>query len=167
MSNCTRCGSETESWDGNYFSRGMMCITCYSESGRRQDEKTSICTRCGLRIAPTDANLKLGRTLCKSCYEETLKEQREHYCASCRKLIEGASFERPDGSRLCLTCMQGQSPFGGGRQAIRTCDKCGKMSVVHYITSDGQSLCPNCAPSAHTSKGLLRSLMNGLARLRR
>jgi formylmethanofuran dehydrogenase subunit E len=167
MPNCTRCGSEIESWDGNYFSRGMLCSTCYTESGRRQDEKTAICTRCGLRILPKEANLKLGRTLCGACYDEVVKEQRERYCASCHKLIEGASFERPDGSYLCLKCMQGQSPFGGGRQAIRTCDKCGRMSVVHYVTSEGLSLCPKCAPSAHTGKGLLRSLMDGITKLRR
>jgi len=143
-----------------------MCITCYAESGRRQDEKTAICTRCGLHISPKDANLKLGRTLCKACYEELVKEQREHYCASCHRLIEGASFERPDGSRLCLTCMQGQSPFGGGRQGIRVCDKCGKMSVVRFVTSEGRNLCPNCAPSGHTGKGLLRSLIDGITKRR-
>ena len=166
MVECTRCGREIESWDGSYYTRGMMCPTCFSESARRQAEKSAICTRCGLRIAPKDANLKLGTTLCNKCYEDVLKEQRDRYCAVCKKLITGASFERPDGSKLCLKCVQDQSPTGGRRQGIRVCDKCGRLSVVQYVSSDGMRLCPQCAPS-HTGSGVLKFLTNVIGKLRR
>ncbi|MFA6035757.1 MAG: hypothetical protein WC759_02250 [Candidatus Micrarchaeia archaeon] len=143
---CIRCGTQIESWDGNYFSRGMLCPNCYSESARRADEKSAICTRCGLRIAPKDANLKLGRTLCQKCYEEEVKFQKEHFCARCGTKIEGASFEKPEGTRLCLQCMRDQSP-GGGRKGygIRVCDRCGKEAMIRMVTADGENVCLECS----------------------
>ncbi len=32
---CIKCGTRIESWDDNYYSRGMMCPVCYSDSTRR------------------------------------------------------------------------------------------------------------------------------------
>ena len=166
--NCTRCGAEIESWDDNYFGRGMLCPNCHTESMTKAGEKTSICTRCGLRITPQSANLKTGTTLCQKCYDDVLKEHRERYCAICKKLIEGASFEREDGMRLCLKCMQDQSHGGGDRrQAIRACDKCGRMAVVRFVTAEGRNLCTRCAQSNEAGKGLLSSLADAIRRLRR
>ncbi|VVC04735.1 Uncharacterised protein [Candidatus Burarchaeum australiense] len=146
----------------------MLCPTCYTESGRRQTEKNALCTRCGIYIPQREANLELGTTLCKKCCEEVRKNRRERYCASCGKFIEGASFEKPDGTRLCIRCMHDQSPGGSGgrRHGVRVCDRCGRMAVISYVSSEGTCLCMNCAPS-HTGRGILKYLTDAINNLRR
>ena len=166
MYNCTRCGRQIESWDDNYFGRGLLCPMCHSEARRREHEKSALCTRCGLRISPSDANMKLGRTLCSQCYEDMVKEKRESFCASCGRRLEGASFQRPDGYRLCLDCMRDQSPGGGSRMGVRSCDRCGNREILQYVTDEGERICKKCA-SKHSDKALLRRLTDAITSLRR
>jgi len=143
---CVRCGSEIESWDGNYFSRGMLCPSCYTDSMSRAGEKNALCTRCGLRISSRDAVMKTGHTLCQNCYNEEVKYHKENFCASCDRKIEGASFEKPDGSRLCLQCMHDQSPGGGKKgYGMRVCDRCGKEAMIRLVTAEGENICLECS----------------------
>lgn len=164
--NCTRCGRMIEEWDDNYMARGMLCPTCYSEGSRRASEKSALCTRCGIRMAQKDANLKLGKTLCQKCYEEEVSFKKEHFCALCKKKIEGASFEREDGQRLCVDCMRGQTPGGGGRSGMRTCDRCGRDATARMVTPQGENICMDCAQKAR-SGGFLSNFFSALVGRRR
>jgi len=163
---CIKCGAGMESWDTNYYSRGMMCPSCYSDSARRTADKTAICTRCGIRFNPKDANLKLGTTLCQKCYEEEVSYKKEHFCVTCGKKIEGARFERPDGFSLCLRCMQDQSPSAGKKSAMRVCDACGRQTLIWMVTKEGQRLCAECAERSR-SRSFLGRITNALLRMRK
>jgi formylmethanofuran dehydrogenase subunit E len=153
---CIRCGRVIEDWDNNYMSRGMLCPSCYADSMVRASDKTSLCTRCGLHISPKDANLSTGTTLCKKCFEEETKYAKEHFCAICTKKIEGASFQKDDGGRVCMDCMRDQSPGGSHRSGARTCDRCGRDAMVRQVTADGENLCMECAQRA--KKGILSGM---------
>lgn len=163
--NCTRCGAEIESWDGNYYSRGMLCPTCYSTSMVRSAEKNSICVRCGIRMGQAEANMKLGKVLCNACYEDELRERKKNFCASCKKRIEGAGFDRPDGTRLCLACMRDQSPGGGRRFPMRICDHCGREAMIAMVTSDGARLCLECS-QRERKKGIVGSLKAAIGKIK-
>ncbi|RLG20096.1 hypothetical protein DRN67_00910 [Candidatus Micrarchaeota archaeon] len=165
MYHCTRCGRQIESWDGNYFSRGMLCPVCYAERRRKAHEKSAICTRCGIRTHPRNVNTKLGRTLCKQCYEDLMEEKKENFCVVCGKRIKGASFQREDGYRVCLDCMRDQFPGSGSRMGVRRCSECGKRTILQYVAGEGKYLCPSCKEK-HTSKGVLKKLMDAIGRIR-
>ncbi len=139
----------------------MKCPICYSESRRRKREKRALCTRCGLRIHSRDVNLKLGRTLCNQCYDDLMKEKKENFCASCNKRLRGASYQRPDGYRLCLDCMRDQSPGGGSHMGVRACDRCGNHSILQYVTGSGERVCRNCSKK-YTDKSTLKKLLDAI-----
>jgi len=170
MSYCLSCGKLIEDWDGGYYTRNMLCIPCYQ--AEMADSIKKQCFSCGRRIRPEEGGSNGGRFFCESCLAAEKSRIEKITCAGCKRVLEPweGRHATPDGKLLCDNCYTA----GMGRLGGKMCYRCGKVTDIKFVSSDGKNFCPKCSAIAEKEiervrekgafgklSGIVRRIMSG------
>jgi len=156
---CVRCGKEIESWDGGYYTRGMLCIPCFST--KQGEERLQPCRGCGRRIRPEVGKTLRGQLFCEDCFAKEKERIAKSTCVMCGKELEAWEPRRisPDGKVICESCFG----KGMGRLGVKNCARCGKQTVIKFISEEEKPFCLGCA--GELEKELRAGRANRLVRI--
>lgn len=141
---CQACGSSIPDWDGAYWARNMLCLTCFER--KQYEERHQPCMACGARLRPEQLTLYKGRKLCNWCLKDAQGRARRHECAFCGKWIErpGQAQKMGDGRPVCPVCVEKNAQAAGGMR----CYACGEKGKYPFFAPSGKVYCEHCAEKA-------------------
>lgn|GEM_PF-1047829 len=149
MPSCLECGSEVGDYDSGYYSRNMLCFTCYTR--KASEIRMTNCNKCGMRIRQDEARSRSGGLYCNYCFSELERIERMPVCEICQKRIESfqPSLKNVEGQTLHADCAQKKE----GKRVVARCSFCRGETDHFKLSRDGRVMCFRCSSMESRKRG--------------
>ncbi len=151
MPNCLSCGSDVGEYDSGYYSRSMLCITCWTQ--KASQVPSILCSKCGMTMRQEEARMRNGSNYCGYCYSELERIERMPVCHLCEHRIEGyqQSIRTADYQLVHSECAQKSRQQG--RAVSARCSYCRAVTDRFKVSREGWIMCSRCSVKSERKIG--------------